>query len=191
MKTMTRLTAAITLVMLLTGVSHAQQASTLLTDGFEEGTAAPEGWKKGAAIQGVKYYYDKRLAKTGSRSLSLQKSANRYFPIAQWSRTVPLDGDVRAIKVTSQVRARKATKAIVDVMFLDSSGDVTSHKWASYIGAKEANDPPADHDWKEYSADVVIPAGTKKIMLGLQIYGPGKVWFDDLEVKSVETGAAQ
>lgn len=186
MTMMTRLAAAIALAMLVSNVSDAQQAKPLLADSFEEGTAAPKGWKKGAAIQGVKYHYDKRLAKTGKRSLSLQKTANRYFPIAQWSQTVPLKGGPQAIKVTSQVRARKASKAIVDVMFLDANGDVMSHKWASYIGSKEANDPPADHDWKEYTADVEIPEGTKKITLALQIYGPGKVWFDDVEVQAVE-----
>ncbi len=185
-----QLIATFAIASLLTGGSGAQDTNVLLRDGFEEGTAAPNGWKKGAAIPGVKYHYDKRVAKSGSRSLSLQKSANRYFPIAQWGRTLPLEGDHQAIKVTVQVRASKATKAIVDVIFLDAGGKMNSHKWAAYIGAKEANDPPADHDWKEYSGVVDIPAGTKKIQLGLQIYGPGKVWFDNLEAKFVEPGAA-
>lgn len=177
------------LAALFSTVCPADDGGVLLRDGFENGKAAPNGWKKGSAIPGVKYYYDKRLAKSGSRSLSLQKSANRYFPIAQWSRVLPLDSDTKAIKINVQVRARKASKAIVDVIFLDSGGNMKSHQWASYIGAKEADDPPADHDWKPYTSVVEIPEGTKKVQLGLQIYGPGKVWFDNLEVLAAGPGS--
>ncbi len=72
------------------------------------------------------------------------------------------------------------------MIFLDGIGDWISHEWAAYIGAKEANDPPADHDWNEYSGRVKIPQGTKKIQVGLQIYGPGKVWFDDVRAEYVK-----
>ena len=189
MKIWFQIAATVAIVTLLSSDTKADEETVLLRDGFEKGAAAPSGWKKGAAIPGVKYHYEKRLAKSGSRSLSLQKSANRYFPIAQWGRVLPLRGDHEAIKVTVQVRASKATKAIVDVMFLDDRGMMNSHEWACYIGSKGDNDPPADHDWKEYSGVVDIPDGTKKIMLGLQIYGPGKVWFDNLEAKFVESGS--
>jgi hypothetical protein len=80
----------------------------------------------------------------------------------------------------------KVTKAILDVIFLDEKGDWISHKWAAYVGAQQPNDPPADHDWKEYSGQVKIPEGTKKIQVGLQIYGPGKVWFDDVRAEYVK-----
>lgn len=186
MKNWLHIVTAVTLLSLVSSVTSADDASVLLQDGFETGAAAPKGWKQGAAIPGVKYHYDKRVAKSGKRSLSLQKSANRYFPIAQWGRVLPLKGDYQAIQVTVQVRASKATKAIVDVIFLDEQENMNSHQWACYIGSKQADDPPADHDWKEYSGVVDIPSGTKKIMLALQIYGPGKVWFDNLEAKFVQ-----
>jgi RNA polymerase sigma-70 factor (ECF subfamily) len=88
--------------------------------------------------------------------------------------------------LSSQIKAEKVTKAILDVVFLDDKGEWISHEWAAYIGAKKANDPPADHDWKEYSGRVKIPKGTKKIQIGLQIYGPGKVWFDEVRAAYVE-----
>jgi RNA polymerase sigma-70 factor (ECF subfamily) len=61
-----------------------------------------------------------------------------------------------------------------------------SHEWAAYIGAKEAKDMPAQHDWKEYQGQVKIPAKAKKIQIGLQIYGPGKVWFDEIRAEYAE-----
>jgi predicted esterase len=161
---------------------YSQEHDVLLKDGFEQGESAPDGWKQGANIPGVKYVYDKKRGKTGERSLSLQKSANRYFPIAQWFRVVPHSGKAPALRVTGQVRAEKAFKAIIDLQFLKQNGEGISHEWVSYIGAKEAGDPPATHDWKEYSGEVAIPEGTGKISIALQMYGPGKVWFDDLEV---------
>ena len=84
------------------------------------------------------------------------------------------------------MKAEKVTKAILDVIFLDEKGDWISHKWAAYVGAQQPNDPPADHNWKEYSGQVKIREGTKKIQVGLQIYGPGKVWFDDARAKYVK-----
>ena len=30
---------------------------------------------------------------------------------------------------------------------------------------------------------VPIPAGTRKLNIGLQMYGPGQVWFDDIVVE--------
>jgi RNA polymerase sigma-70 factor (ECF subfamily) len=69
------------------------------------------------------------------------------------------------------------------VKFLDASNKTLSHEWAAYIGGKKQGDPPADHDWKEYTGTVSIPAGTKRVVIALQIYGPGSVWFDEVSAK--------
>ena len=83
------------------------------------------------------------------------------------------------LKVVAFVKAQKTTKAILDVQFVDHEGQRT-HKWAAYIGAKEAGDPPVTHDWKKYEGVVAIPEGTEKLIVAAQIYGPGEVWFDDV-----------
>ena len=85
------------------------------------------------------------------------------------------------LEVSAQVKAKKMTKAILDVLFLDKDGKWISHKWAAYIGSKKPGDPPANHDWKKYSGKVEIPPRTAKLCIGLQVYGPGKVWFDDVQ----------
>lgn len=182
---------AIPFALLVFANTASAQNIVLLKEDFESGGKMPEGWKSGAPLAGVNYVYDKSSGKSGERSLSLQKSAQRYFPIAQWYRTVPYKGELGGLKVTSQVRAENATKAIVDVTFLDRNGKSQGHEWVAYIGSKNNGDPPANHDWKEYSGVVAVPKTTSKIRIALQIYGPGKVWFDDIEatyVRAVQDG---
>ena len=67
--------------LVLSGTANAQDENVLLKDSFEKGQKAPDNWKSGANIPGVKYVYDKRRGKTGKRSLSLQKSAQRFFQL--------------------------------------------------------------------------------------------------------------
>lgn len=45
--------------------------------------------------------------------------------------------------------------------------------------------PPVSHDWTRYAGIVEIPSGTKTLTIGLQIYGPGKIWFDDVPAEFV------
>jgi predicted esterase len=160
----------------------------LIADSFEDGEGQPDGWSEGAPVPGVRYLWSGGKVADGKRALSLKKTANRYFPIAEWTRTVDYRGGQSALQVAVQVKAKRATKAIVDVQFTGDGGQ-WSHDWACYIGAKNDGDPPANHEWKEYSGTVSIPAGTQRIAIGLQIYGPGQVWFDQLEARYVDSSS--
>ena len=153
---------------------------TLLTNGGVEDGAddSPRAWTTGATIPGVEYIWS-REAHTGMASLCLKKTAQRYFPIAQWSQKVDHQGDSARLKVSAWVKANQVTKAILDAQFLDSQGAWT-HAWVAYIGPKQPGKPPFTHDWKRYEGVVAIPPGTKQIIIAPQIYGPGTVWFDDL-----------
>ncbi|QDT88441.1 Phospholipase/Carboxylesterase [Gimesia algae] len=174
--------AWILLIPFSSNVSISAEPEVLLKDSFEAGTKAPEDWQSGFNVPGVRYVYDKGRGKSGDRSLSLQKSARRYFPIAQWYRLLPYSGEKQQLQAQCEVRAEQATKAIIDALFLDENQKSLGHQWLCYIGSKQADDPPANHDWKTYTGSAEIPENTKQIVIGLQIYGPGKVWFDDLEV---------
>jgi RNA polymerase sigma-70 factor (ECF subfamily) len=155
----------------------------LTNAGIEEGGGdAPKSWSQGASIDGVEYIWSRDTAHGGKASLCLKKTAQRYFPIAQWFQQVDRQGDTPRLKVSAWVKAEKAGKAILDAQFIDGDGE-WSHAWVAYIGAKEANDPPVSHDWKRYEGVVAIPPGTKKIVIAPQIYGPGTVWFDDLDAE--------
>jgi RNA polymerase sigma factor (sigma-70 family) len=164
--------------------------SLLTNGGVEEGRDAPTAWRRGAAVPGVQYLWDRKVAHGGRASLALKKTAARYFPIAQWSQEVPHSGRAIRLKVGAWVKADKVTKAILDAQFYDEAGEMT-HQWAAYIGAKEPNDPPATHPWKWYEETVDVPAGTKRIAIAPQIYGPGTVWFDDLVASPADEAPAK
>ena len=106
----------------------------LKNSGIETGNKTPDGWRQGAAIEGVEYSWDKKVAFEGKASLRIQKTAQRYFPIAQWSQTVDRRGRPPALRVSAQVKAENMTKAILDVAFLDQDGTGLSHQWAAEIG---------------------------------------------------------
>lgn len=168
------------LVPLVQGTAAAPAATptNLVTNpSAEAGGKAPDAWRKGQPVPGVAYGWADDVAADGRRSLSLEKAVKRYFPIAQWKQEITYDGRAPRLHCGSLVKARKAHKAILDVQFEDAAGE-TSHQWAAYIGAKAEDDPPADHDWMWYSGVVEVPRGTKQVRVGLQIYGPGQVWFD-------------
>ncbi len=155
-------------------------AIALVNSSFEAGAQQPDGWQQGAAIPGVEYLWAKGVAHTGTASLGFRKTVQRYFPVASWSQTVPCTGASPKLRVAAWVKCEQVTKAILDVEFVRASGEVT-HEWAAYIGAKNSNDPPVTHEWKQYSGVVTIPPGTTQLHIGLQMYGPGTVWFDDVE----------
>jgi hypothetical protein len=94
-----------------------------------------------------------------------------------------------AVNISAKVRAEGVTKAVVEVQFLDESEKFLGKKWVSYIGVENAGDKPVTHDWKEYGDSVEIPPSTKKLLIGLQIYGPGQVWFDDVKVTTGDASA--
>jgi len=161
------------------GSSLPQALGLPLEDGFEE----RDTWTRGQRVTGVRYVWDSRQAKSGKRSLCLKKTVDAYWPIAQWLRRVPHDGTSKSLQVSVQVKTIKASKAVLDIQF-ESNGEITGHEWAAYIGAQGQSDPPAFHDWQEYTGEVSIPEGTTSLAVALQIYGPGAVWFDDLVIKA-------
>lgn len=152
-------------------------ANLLVNPSFEQGGKNPEDWSKGQPVPGVEYLLDDSLAAEGKKSLALKKTVERYFPIAEWSQTIAHDGKARKVHFGALVKATEARKALLDVSFEDEQGEWT-HGWAAYVGAREKSAPAVSHDWSWYSGVVEVPEGTRKLTFGLQIYGPGTVWFD-------------
>lgn len=164
-------------------VSPAIPGGLLVNSDFEHGEQdIPTAWSKGPRISTVKYVWDRGVAHSGRGSLAIFKTADRYFPIAEWNQSIDAAGKGPSVEVSAWVKADQMHKAVLDVQFLKEDG-LFQHKWAAYIGAKEDGDPPANHDWKRIGAVVKIPAGTTEIVIAPQVYGPGKVWFDDIDVR--------
>jgi tetratricopeptide (TPR) repeat protein len=152
----------------------------LFFDGLEDGADVPDGWQKQGKVPGVDYVWDKQVASEGHASLCFNKTADKYFPIAQWVRKVEHSGEGTQLMVSAKVKAVKVTKAIIDVLFLDKDGEWIKHEWVAYIGPKKSGSRPFTHEWKLYSGQVKIPENTATMVVGLQMYGPGKVWFDEI-----------
>jgi hypothetical protein len=151
--------------------------------GFESGTEkGPAGWSKGPRLDGVKYLWDHEVKHSGSASLSILKSADRYFPIAEWTQSTPVPAGAKTVEISAWMKTAQAYKAILDVQFASLDG-VSSHHWIAYDGAKEDNDAPSNHDWKLAGGSAPIPPGTVEVIVALQDYGPGQVWFDDVRVR--------
>ena len=161
-----------------------------LKESFEEGKKGPTGWRQGGKIPGVEYVWSREHASHGKRSLGFTKGADRYWPIAQWLRVLPHVGDASNLEVSVKAKAADAAKAIVDIQFLGEGDDWLGHEWLAYLGAKDEGDSPANHDWGRYGGVVAIPAGTKRIGIALQMYGPGEVWFDELTARYVPAASA-
>ena len=157
-----------------------------IVDSFEVGRTSPAGWQQGTRVQGVEYIWDKETAFEGKASLCMKKTARRFFPIAQWARRFTHDGTSQELQVSVQIKAEEVAKAVIDVQFLGADRKRSSHQWAAYIGAKDAGDPSANHNWRQYEGTVSIPEDTKWIIIALQIYGPGTVWFDELRADYVK-----
>jgi len=159
--------------------------SYALRDGFETGHNVPDGWKRMRKVDGVRCFWDKKVACEGKASLCLKKTPKTFLPIAGWYKTLPCEQDAPGLRLSVKVKAENAYKAVVNVQFLDAYGADMAHRWAVYIGARSAADPPVSHGWKEYEGTVPIVGGATKIRIALQIYGPGTVWFDDLRLSYV------
>ncbi len=151
--------------------------------GMEEGTGSPAAWQRGPAVAGVQLLWDQKTAHGGKASLSLKKTAPRYFPVAQWSQLVPVEpsNTVRKLRVRCWVKADAVTKAIIDLTY-QVAGQRQGHTWAVYLGQKQDSDPVLTHDWRLCEGTVEVPANITQIGIAFQIYGPGSIWFDDLQV---------
>ncbi len=149
---------------------------------FEKGSETVDGWETGERIDGVRYLWDRNVARSGSSSIAIFKTADRYFPIAEWRQRIAWDGKSKKIGVWAWVKTEKAYKTVLDVQFLTPEG-VQSHAWVAYIGAEEYGDLPVTQAWKRVGAVVEIPDRTTEVVIAPQIYGPGKVWYDDIEAR--------
>lgn len=164
--------------------THAPADELLENGDCEAGQRSPDRWEKGAPISGVEYRWAEDVGFESRRSLALHKTIDKFFPIAQWTQTLAHEGDATRLHVGALIKAAAVHKALLDVQFLGSE-DSWSHAWAAYVGAHSNGDPAVTHDWQWYSGVVAIPPGTRELRIGLQMYGPGEVWFDRVSARYV------
>jgi hypothetical protein len=134
-------------------------------------------------VDGVEYLWIRGEAQHGAASLGFRKTAERYFPVAQWTQELPdPPPGTASLQFALQAKAQAVTKAIVDIQYKKPDGG-NGHVWALYLGAKERTDSPITHDWQAYNGAVEIPEGATSLRIALQMYGPGIVAFDSLGLR--------
>jgi beta-lactamase regulating signal transducer with metallopeptidase domain len=159
--------------------------SLIANPGMEDGRFQPSGWLKQGQLDTVRQIWDRSVSRSGSSSLCITRSDDRFWPITEWVHPINYDGKSRYVEFGAWIKADHARKAVLDVQFYDGKAE-WSHHWAAYIGEKETGDAPATHDWRWYSGVVEIPSGTAELKVALQDYGGGTVWMDDVVVRFVD-----
>jgi len=153
------------------------QGNLIRNHSFDDGSS---GWQTGANSSTVEYKIDKKGGVNGTAAARIHKSEDTYFPISEWTKQLRYDGKSPFIELSAMVQARDVRKAVLDVLFLNDKDEWIKHEWAAYIGDQNLDPQPLTHEFKKYSGTVAIPPNTKTIVIGLQDYGPGDIWFDDI-----------
>jgi RNA polymerase sigma-70 factor (ECF subfamily) len=133
----------------------------------------------------VSILLDRSSVKTGESSLHFAKEEQRFYPLAMLKQDLGDPGTHQKIKLEMWVKAEAARKLTMAVTFLGSDGKPVGREWGAYVGEAKPGDKPADHNWTAYGSVLAIPPGTSSIRISLEMYGPGKVWIDDVSAQFV------
>lgn len=165
--------------------SAPQSGGNLVSNpGFEQGLDKWTRANLGGHSDDVTFAIDTATKHGGNASLKVTKSVGRFWPVQMVGQGgVGTSGITSRLKVTLWAKADRTTKLTLAVHF--RAGAETKHiEFGSYVGGDE----PVTHDWKQYEKVVAVPDGTQSLALFLQMYGPGEVWIDDLDVRYVDGG---
>src|SRR5262245_66288240 len=105
--------SALGIVLLNGNVAAAESVIPLKNPGMEQGNDQPADWQKGLTIPGVVQTWDRTVAHSGKASLCLKKTAQRYFPIAEWKQSMAVEPvtTARKLRVRCWAKAENVTKA--------------------------------------------------------------------------------
>ncbi|MCC6697799.1 MAG: M56 family metallopeptidase [Candidatus Hydrogenedentes bacterium] len=148
---------------------------------FEKGEGlVPEPWT--VRQQGlIAFEWSKGLGLDDSRGVHIVKKEGK-FPYATIVQTIPAPSEDRLVRLSARVKTSNVGKAVLDLLFLDEKGAWVYHIWVHTIGEPWKN---GTHDWKEYTGYAYVPPGTKNIEVSAQMYWPGELWLDDIELREV------
>lgn len=116
------------------------------------------------------------------KAISFTKSTSRFFPFSLYDQRLPdPPSTAKKIHFSAWIKAENVAKATLP-LFLDTGPDTGDIKWGAFVGELNEGDSPVTHDWKKYESTFDLPSNLVDVRVGLEMYGPGKVWIDDVEV---------
>lgn len=156
----------------------------LSNPGFEDGLESLERSFLGNETNEVKFTLDDKVKHSGKFSLALEKSVNKFWPVQMIGETeIEAKSATNRLKVTAWVKAENAKKATI-ALYLNSKSSDGKIEFGTYVGSERGS---VSHDWKKYEKVLECPQGTDSIDVYYQMYGPGKVWFDDVSIEFVDS----
>ena len=155
-----------------------QAAVPLVNSGFElalpDNAARPAGWFK--AGPGETYSRDARVFRSGSASLSLQRSEGAAFTaVAQTVPATALQNSVVVLR--AWVRGDGADSAGA-LALMALGGDRKSVGYAQ----SEAPAGTESGDWLLHETRLLVPPTAQHLQAGLRLTAGGTRWFDDVEL---------
>ncbi|MCL4691378.1 MAG: M56 family metallopeptidase [Candidatus Hydrogenedentes bacterium] len=154
----------------------------LMNSGFENGDGlVPESW----AVRNeslIQFEWNDGAGFAATRGVHITKTEGK-FPYATLVQTIDSPGEDCLVQLIAHVKANEVGKAVLDLVFLDEKGEWVYHIWAQAIGEPWEN---GTHDWKQHVAYAYVPSGTKKIEVSAQMYWPGELWLDNIELREVK-----
>ena len=150
---------------------------------------APQGWGLSKESENVHGVWDRNVARTGQGSVQLSgdtKTAhgewsNRWIGWSRnWGDIVVTPGQRYEAIVWGRGEGLAGAGASLRLIFLDKQGQPIPRAHAESASAK------LGPNWESMTAALIAPAQAHFAQLALRMDGPGKAWFDDVQL----TGAA-
>ncbi len=154
----------------------------IMNSGFENNDGlVPDSWAlRNESL--IEFEWNDGIGFAATRGVHITKTEGK-FPYATFVQTIDSPGEDCLVQLTAHVKANEVGKAVLDLVFLDEKGEWVYHIWAQAIGEPWEN---STHDWKQYVAYAYVPSGTKRIEVSAQMYWPGELWLDNVELREVK-----
>ncbi len=156
----------------------------LVNAGFEDGTKEWE-YQEMFGTAPTKIAADTSTFHSGKSSLRFERSSPGFSPIAMMAQGLPFDGRAKLVKVSMWAKCDNVAKFTLTTGFPNGNG--VAREFAIYIGDKDGRGTTVTHDWKQYTGAINIPASARNVVITLEMYGPGKIWVDDVTASFGET----
>jgi hypothetical protein len=144
---------------------------------------APASWHTyGPFDDATDFRWDGDVRHSGRRSLAIAASTGSGFRWwEQWVPALPGPGAYRLSGFIRTVDLAPGSRAMLILNVYDDRGDQVA-----LARAFDAGKPSASKEWVRVSAEVQVPDGARCARVLAFLGGPGRAWFDDLELRAEE-----
>ncbi len=142
--------------------------------GFENGRAGkfPAGWSGPAGD----IVTDDQVVHSGKYSARIERTPSNPAPLSSVTSAISMDFGGKTVEWRGFIKTENVENAVA--LWLREDGDTSVLAFSSMQSLKING----TRDWKEYTVNIPVVPGGKKLTVGFLLAGPGKAWVDDLQV---------